>query len=74
MSFRKDECPWIQARFEICEDWNALASVTDIRNLIGLVGSYQRFIKGFSKITKPMIELLRKDKKFKWMPTCEASF
>jgi hypothetical protein len=39
-----------------------------------LVGYYQRFIEGFSKITKPMTELLEKDKKFKWMPACEASF
>jgi hypothetical protein len=54
--------------------WNAPASVTDIQSFLGLVGYYQRFIKGFSKITKPMTELLGKDKKFKWTPTCEASF
>jgi hypothetical protein len=27
-----------------------------------------------SKISKPMTNLLKKDKKFKWMPACEASF
>jgi hypothetical protein len=32
------------------------------------------FIEGFSKITNPMTDLLWKDKKFKWMPVCEASF
>jgi hypothetical protein len=26
------------------------------------------------KINKTMTELLEKDKKFKWMPPCEASF
>jgi hypothetical protein len=31
-------------------------------------------MEGFLKITKPMIELLEKDKMFKWMPACEASF
>jgi hypothetical protein len=31
-------------------------------------------IKGFLKISKPMTELLKKDKKFKWMPACESSF
>jgi hypothetical protein len=31
-------------------------------------------IKGFSKISDPKIELLKKDKKFKWMPACKASF
>jgi hypothetical protein len=31
-------------------------------------------IKGFLKISKPMIELLEMDKKFEWTPACEASF
>jgi hypothetical protein len=35
---------------------------------------YQRFIEGFSKISKPMTELLEKDRKFEWTLTCEASF
>jgi hypothetical protein len=39
-----------------------------------MAGYYRRFIEGFLKISKSMTELLRKDKKFKWMPTCEASF
>jgi hypothetical protein len=34
----------------------------------------ERFIEGFSKISKPMTELLEKDKKFKWTLACEASF
>jgi hypothetical protein len=39
-----------------------------------LADYYWRFIEGFSKISKSMIELLEKDKKFKWTPACEASF
>jgi hypothetical protein len=31
-------------------------------------------IEGFSKISKSMTELLKKDKKFKWTSACEASF
>jgi hypothetical protein len=31
-------------------------------------------IKGFLNISKPITELLEKDKKFEWMPACEASF
>jgi hypothetical protein len=54
--------------------WNAPTSVGDIWSFLGLAGYYRRFIEGFSKITRPMTELLEKDKKFKWMPTCEASF
>jgi hypothetical protein len=43
------------------------------RSLLGLVGSYRKFIEGFPKITKPMTELLGKHKKSKWMSACEAS-
>jgi hypothetical protein len=39
-----------------------------------LASYYQRFIEGFSKISKPMIELVEKDRKSKWTPACKASF
>jgi hypothetical protein len=54
--------------------WNVLTSVGDIWSFLGLVGYYRRFIEGFSKISKPMTELLEKDKKSRWTPACEASF
>jgi hypothetical protein len=54
--------------------WNVPTRVGDIQSFLGLAGYYRRFIKGFLKISKPMIELLEKDKKFKWTPACEASF
>ena len=46
----------------------------DIRSFLGLVGYYRRFIENFSKIAKPMMELLKKEKKFIWTEECEASF
>jgi hypothetical protein len=54
--------------------WNASTSVGEIQSFLGLAGYYRRFIEGFSKISKPMTELLEKDKKFKWTLACEASF
>jgi hypothetical protein len=54
--------------------WNAPTSVGDIWSFLGLAGYYRRFIEGFSKISKPMTELLEKDKKFEWTSACEASF
>jgi hypothetical protein len=52
----------------------APTSVGVIWSFLGLAGYYQRFIEGFSKINKPMTELLEKDKQFEWTPSCEASF
>jgi hypothetical protein len=54
--------------------WNVPMSVGDIQSFLGLAGYYRRFIKVFLKISKPMTELLEKDKKFEWTPACEASF
>jgi hypothetical protein len=48
----------------------APTSFSVIWSFLRLAGYYQRFLK----ISKPMTELLEKDKQFKWMPTCEASF
>jgi hypothetical protein len=36
--------------------WNMPVSVNIIRSFLGLASYYQRFIEGFSKITKPMTE------------------
>jgi hypothetical protein len=54
--------------------WKTPTSVSDIRSFLGLAGYYRRFIDGFSKISKPMTELLEKDKQFHWTATCESSF
>jgi hypothetical protein len=54
--------------------WNAPTSVNDIKSFLGLAGYYRRFIEGFSRINKPMTELLEKDKEFKWTSACESSF
>ena len=54
--------------------WLAPTLVSEIHSFLGLAGYYQRLIKNFSKIVKPMTKLLKKDTKFKWMEDCEASF
>jgi hypothetical protein len=46
----------------------------DIRSFLGLAGYYRRFIEGFSKISRPLTELLEKGKTFEWTLRREASF
>ena len=41
-------------------------TVKGVRQFLGHVGFYRRFIKDFSKLTKPLCELLVKDEKFEW--------
>jgi hypothetical protein len=54
--------------------WKAPTNVSDIWSFLGLAGYCWRFNEGFSKMSKPMAELLQKDKQFEWTPACEASF
>ncbi|WVZ93199.1 hypothetical protein U9M48_039199 [Paspalum notatum var. saurae] len=49
-------------------------TVTEIRSFLGLAGYYRRFIKGFSKIAKPMTALTQKNAKFVWSPKCDEAF
>jgi hypothetical protein len=55
-------------------DWNPPKSVHQIRSSLGLVGYYRRFVPIFSKIAKPMTELLNNGVKFVWDEKCENAF
>jgi hypothetical protein len=54
--------------------WKTPQNISDIRSFLGLVGYYRRFIEWFSKISKPMMELLAKGNTFEWTPRCETAF
>jgi hypothetical protein len=54
--------------------WKPATSVYQIRSFLGLAGYYQRFIPDFSKIAKPMTELLKKEIRFYWNDKCEEAF
>ena len=47
--------------------------VTEVRSFLGLVGYYRYFIERFSKLSKPMTHLLKKEKKYEWTKACEKS-
>jgi hypothetical protein len=55
-------------------EWGAPQNVSEIRSFLGIAGYYHRFIKGFSKIARPMTKLLEKGSKFVWATECHASF
>ena len=49
-------------------------NVKTVRQFLGHVGFYKRFIMDFSKIAKPLYKLLEKDAKFTWDVDCQKSF
>ncbi|GJX82122.1 putative reverse transcriptase domain-containing protein [Tanacetum coccineum] len=62
------------AKIESIKDWASPKTPTEIRQFLGLVGYYRRFIKGFSKISKPMTKLTQKNVKFDWSEKAKAAF
>jgi hypothetical protein len=62
------------SKIEAVSKWQSPKSVIEIRNFLGLAGYYRRFIKNFSKIAKPVIELLKSNMPYVWSDKCEASF
>ena len=45
-----------------------------IRSFLGHAGFYRRFIKDFSKISKPLCKLLEKDSNFDFDESCRSAF
>ncbi len=61
-------------RVQAVLDWTQPESVKQVRSFLGLASYCRRFVENFSKVAKPLTELVKKDKKFKWTPQCEHSF
>jgi hypothetical protein len=45
-------------------DWKPPMSVSKVWSFLGLADYYQRFILNFSKVAKPITELLKKGNKY----------
>jgi hypothetical protein len=55
-------------------DWEPTTSVTQVHSFLGLAGYYRRFILNFSKISKPITELLKKGNKHMWSKDYDEAF
>ena len=49
-------------------------NVKTVRRFLGHAGFYRRFIQDFSKIAKPLYQLLKKDGTFEWDSECQQRF
>ncbi|GKA80256.1 putative reverse transcriptase domain-containing protein, partial [Tanacetum coccineum] len=62
------------AKIEAIRNWVAPTTPMEVRQFIRLAGYYQRFIEGFSMISKPLTKLTQKDKIYEWGKEEEEAF
>ncbi|XP_073122418.1 uncharacterized protein [Henckelia pumila] len=63
-----------QSKVEALISWPRPTSVSEMQSFMGLVGYYQRFIRDFLSIAKPITQLTKKNAPYVWTEACEASF
>ena len=67
-------------KIKAVKDWRTPKTVTDIRSFLGFTNHYQRFIKGYAKVSRPLNSLISGDnantKKalVDWTEECRVAF
>ena len=61
-------------KVEEIRSWSTPEKVVDVQSFMGFANVYRRFIKGFSKIAKPLTDLTRKGIQWAWTPSCQDAF
>jgi len=63
-------------KIKVVQEWKAPSSVTEAQSFIGFCNFYRRFIRGFSKIARPIIELTKDEfkKNFQWNGQAQEAF
>ena len=54
--------------------WPVPDCLKSVRQFLGFVGYYRRFIPNFADLAEPLVALTGKDVPFVWRPACEVSF
>ena len=55
-------------------DWPTSKCVKDVQKFLRLANYYYRFIQGFANIARPLHNIMKKDRKWKWTEKQEKVF
>ena len=55
-------------------EWPVPKKVKDIQAFLGFANFYRRFIQDFAKITRPLVDLTKKDQPWVWEPAQQTAF
>ncbi len=56
------------------QTWEAPTNLTETRGFVGFLNFYRRFIKGFSKLARPLHDLTKKGVAWKWTHVEQVAF
>jgi hypothetical protein len=72
----KDGLSMDPEKVQVIKDWKKPTNLTEVQSFVGFCNFYRRFIKNFSKVLKPMIELSKKELKhqFEWTDSQQVAF
>ena len=55
-------------------EWPTPKCIKDVQKFLGLANYYHQFIKGFVSVARPLHDMVKKDKKWKWTERQEKAF
>ena len=55
-------------------NWIPPRTIKGVREFLGFTGYYRRFVPDYSTVAQPLVRLLGKDCKFKWIDACQDAF
>ena len=61
-------------KLESIKNMPRLKNQKEVKQFLGLVGYYRKFVPRFADISRVLNRLTRKDEEFKWTPECEKCF
>jgi len=63
-----------EAKVEKVRGWKPPQNATEVRRFLGFTGYYRYFIKGYSQIARPLLDLTKQSTKWHWGDSQQKAF
>jgi hypothetical protein len=63
-----------EAKVEKVKDWKPPRNIKEVHHFLGFTGYYQHFIKDYSAVARPLLELTKKTTQWHWEEPQQKAF